>query len=114
MKESYQASRPHSSSEVDIYLIFCIDKNNVVNFECSWGQDLEDVKKFTTLLHSVTNGKYNKDILQKMKSMSENIELGETKYKEMIRSFNKIESFYKNKIIKNKLVVDPTSVELNP
>jgi len=114
MNESYQQSPQHSSSEINIFLIFCLDKDGVVNFEGSWGNTSEDVKKFSSMLHSVTSGKYNRDIFSKLKEMSKEVEMGEIRYGEMMSSFNKIQNFYKNKSSKGKLVVDPTRVELNP
>jgi hypothetical protein len=87
-------------------MIFCLDEEGSVAFEASWGDTIDDVKKFAALANSVTNGDFNKMIEEQLKLQSKDISDGRKKFS----AFSKIYSEAKSS---SNLVIDPTRVELN-
>ena len=45
------------------FIIFCLDTEDNVVFEASWGEEIEDIKKFSVLLHKIKSGDFDKMIL---------------------------------------------------
>jgi hypothetical protein len=88
------------------FIILCIDDDGSVAFEASWGNSMEDVKKFASLVSSLTNGEFNKMISDQLKLQSKDIADGKRKF----NAFNKI---YNDSKVPSNLVIDPTEVELN-
>lgn len=105
-----QSQETQSSSDENFsptsFLIFCLDEEGNVAFEASWGENIEDVKKFAALISSLTNGDFNKMIEEQLKLQSKDIPDGKKKFS----AFNKIYSDSKSP---SNLVIDPTRVELN-
>jgi hypothetical protein len=87
-------------------MIFCLDEEGSVAFEASWGDTIDDVKKFAALANSVTNGDFNKMIEEQLKLQSKDEPDGRKKFS----AFSKIYSEAKSP---SNLVIDPTRVELN-
>jgi len=87
-------------------MIFCLDEEGSVAFEASWGDTIDDVKKFAALANSVTNGDFNKMIEEQLKLQSKDEPDGRKKFS----AFSKIYSEAKSS---SNLVIDPTRVELN-
>jgi hypothetical protein len=99
----------HSSDESfspKSFIIFCLDEQGDVAFEASWGDTIDDVKKFAALMSSVTNGEFNKMIETQLKLQSKDIADGKKKF----TAFSKI---YSESKTPSNLVIDPTQVELN-
>jgi hypothetical protein len=88
------------------FMIFCLDEEGSVAFEASWGDTIDDVKKFAALANSVTNGDFNKMIEEQLKLQSKDEPDGRKKFS----AFSKIYSEAKSP---SNLVIDPTRVELN-
>jgi hypothetical protein len=88
------------------FIIFCLDDDDNVAFEVSWGQEIEDIKKFAYLLHKVKSGDFDQMILEQLKLQSKDIQGGSKKYAAFLKSYNELDSPL-------SLVVDPTKVELN-
>jgi hypothetical protein len=88
------------------FVIFCLDDDDNVAFEASWGQEIEDIKKFAFLLHKVKSGDFDKMILDQLKLQSKDVPNGNKKYTAFIKAYNELDSPL-------SLVVDPTKVELN-
>lgn len=100
---------PHSSDESftpNSFIILCIDADGNIAFEASWGDSIDDVKKFASLISNLTNGEFNKMISDQLKLQSKDIADGKKKFS----TFNKI---YNESKIPSNLVIDPTEVELN-
>jgi hypothetical protein len=88
------------------FIILCVDEDDSIAFEASWGDSLEDVKKFASLVSNLTNGEFNKMITDQLKLQSKDIVDGKKKF----AAFNKI---YNDSKVPSNLVIDPTEVELN-
>jgi hypothetical protein len=88
------------------FIIFCLDDQGDVAFEASWGDTIDDVKKFASLMSSVTNGEFNKMIEDQLKIQAKDITDGKKKFS----AFSKI---YSESKTPSNLVIDPTQVELN-
>ena len=106
-----QSQETQSSSDEEqfsptSFIIFCLDEEGNVAFEASWGDSMEDVKKFAALANSITNGDFNKMIEDQLKLQSKDLPDGKKKFS----AFSKIYSEAKSP---SNLVIDPTRVELN-
>jgi len=88
------------------FMFFCIDNEGSVAFEASWGDTIEDVKQFATLVSNITNGDFNKMIEEQLKLQSKDMPDGKKKFS----AFHKVYSESKSP---SNLVIDPTRVELN-
>jgi hypothetical protein len=88
------------------FFIACLDKDGNVGIEGSWGDSMEDVKKFATLLKRLTNGDFSDIILSQFKEQSKNVNNGNRKYTAFANIMKK-----KAKI--EDLVISPTEVEVN-
>jgi hypothetical protein len=88
------------------FIIFCLDSDGSVAFEVSWGDTIEEIKKFTLLLHKATTGEFNELISEQLKIQSKNIENGLKKFNAFSKTFNELSSPL-------SLVIDPTNVELS-
>lgn len=108
MVKSYQpiAQEPSDSFNPESFVIFCLDANGDVALEASWGNTLEDVKKFAILLSNITNGEFNAVILNQLKEQSKNLPNG-------IKKFSVLQKIINSSEKSSDLVIDPTEVELN-
>jgi hypothetical protein len=88
------------------FVFFCIDQNGDMGFEVSFGEKINDVKKFSNLLKNIVSGEFNSIILKQVKEQVGTTPDGVKKYKI-------IENALQEKNIKD-LVINPTSVEINP
>jgi len=108
MSNQSQVTDPSSDDNFSptSFIIFCLDEQGDVAFEASWGDTMDDVKKFASLMSSVTNGEFNKMIEAQLKLQSKDIVDGKKKF----TAFSKI---YSESKVPSNLVIDPTQVELN-
>lgn len=88
------------------FVFFCIDQNGDTGFEISFGEKINDVKKFSNVLKNIVSGEFNSLILKQIKEQVATIPDGVKKYKI-------IENALHEKNIKD-LVITPTNVEINP
>ena len=88
------------------FLIICIDENGDIGLEMSWGETIEDVKKFAKMLDGCVNGKFNSVILNNLEEQSKAVKNGTKKYNVFKKEFH-------HKIKDDSgLVINPTMVEL--
>lgn len=87
------------------FIIFCLDEEGNVAFEASWGESIDDVKKFAALVSSVTNGDFNSMIEQQLKSQSKDLQDGKKKFSAFYKTYSESKT-------PSNLVIDPTRVEL--
>ena len=108
MSKSYQATAPNPSDEFvpKSFIIFCLDQESNIAFEASWGDSVEDVKKFGILLLKITSGEFNNMILEQLKEQAKDIENGNKK-------FLALQKVIKDAQAPSELVIDPANVELN-
>ncbi len=108
MSKSHQATPPNPSDEFvpKSFIIFCLDEESNIAFEASWGESIEDVKKFAILLTKITNGEFNEMVLQQLKEQAKQIENGNKK-------FLALQKIIKDSQMPSELVIDPANVELN-
>lgn len=108
MAKSYQvpAQEPSDNFSPESFVIFCLDAEGNVAFEASWGNSIEDVKKFGALLSNVTSGEFNAIILEQLKEQSKTLQNG-------MKKFNVLQKIINNSEKPSDLVIDPTEVELN-
>lgn len=88
------------------FIIFCLDDAGDVAFEASWGDTVEDIKKFAILLNNVNNGLFQQLILEQLKIQAKDKKSGTKEYSAFIKTYKELQK-------PTDLVVDPTSVELN-
>jgi hypothetical protein len=88
------------------FVIFCVDHDDNIALDLSWGENLIDIKNFAQLLSKITSGDFNSLILQQLKEQSKSINDGNRKYSAFDKEFKSNKSSV-------DLVVDPTQVELN-
>ena len=88
------------------FMIFCLDEEGNIAFEASWGDSLEDVKKFAILYKKISSGEFDAMVLDQLKQQSKTITDGSKKYSTFSKAFKEL-----NK--PQNLVIDPTEVELN-
>jgi hypothetical protein len=108
MSKSYQATPQNPSDEFvpKSFIIFCLDQENNIAFEASWGESIDDVKKFAVLLSKVTSGDFNNMMLEQLKEQAKGIENGNKK-------FLALQKIVKDSQMPSELVIDPANVELN-
>lgn len=108
MSNVSQSSQEDSTEEFlpISFIIFCLDTEDNVVFEASWGEEIEDIKKFSVLLHKIKSGDFDKMILDQLKIQSKEISNGSKKYTAFLKAYNELDAPL-------SLVVDPTKVELN-
>lgn len=104
-KSSHQDQSDHSDEfKPNSFLFFCIDQNGDIGFEVQFGEKINDVKKFASLLNKIIAGDFNQTILDQIKEQTALVSDGAKKYKI-------IENSLKQKSNKD-LVVNPISVEI--
>jgi hypothetical protein len=110
MVKSSHVPPPNPSDEEDFkpksFIIFCLDDNGDMAFEASWGDTLDDVKNFATLLKKIFDGELDNIVVNQMKEQSKLMNDGSKKYAIFAKT-------YKNLSKPLDLVIDPTEVELN-
>lgn len=101
---------PQENSEEEFtpksFIIFCLDDDGNVAFETSWGDTIEDIKKFANLLSKVNDGQFEKMILDQLKIQSKQKENGSKQHSAFSKSYKELQK-------PTDLVIDPTNVELN-
>ena len=88
------------------FIIFCLDDDGNVAFETSWGDTIEDIKKFAVLLSKVNDGQFEKMILEQLKIQSKEKVNGSKQYYAFNKSYKELQK-------PTDLDIDPTNVELN-
>lgn len=108
MAKSYQVppQEPSDNFNPESFVIFCLDAEGNVAFEASWGNTIDDVKKFGALLSNITNGEFNSIILEQLKDQAKTLENG-------MKKFNVLQKIINASQKPSDLVIDPTEVELN-
>lgn len=104
------SSEPQENSDDSFtpksFIIFCLDDTGDVAFEVSWGDTIEDIKKFAILLSNVNDGTFQQLILDQLKTQAKDKKTGTKEYSAFIKTYKELQK-------PTDLVVDPTSVELN-
>jgi len=88
------------------FIIFCLDQDDNIALDISWGESLIDIKNFAQLLSKITSGEFNNLVLEQLKEQSKLIDDGNKKYITFDKAF-------KSSKTPVDLVIDPTQVELN-
>lgn len=88
------------------FVIFCLDNEDNIALDISWGESLIDIRNFAQLLSKITTGEFNSLVLQQLKEQSKLINDGNKKYAAFDKAF-------KASKLPVDLVIDPTQVELN-
>lgn len=98
-----------SSPEMDnfkaaSFLWFALDENGNIVFETHWGESMDQVQRFATLLQMLTQGELTNEIMKQLRSMVKDSKSGKKKYSIVDQIVNKKED--------NDLAVSPMEVEI--